>query len=125
MYPWLKPVLRLANHVEIDCRNYPEDGIAEIYFSFRERHFPEEHWTDFKRVLLVWRSALSEDGSDGMLFFMDGPYHFDVQKMDRETFLFGFHTNVGEEGETVVRYVATRQEYEAVRRQLATFAKHQ
>ena len=103
--------------------NYPEDGIAEIYFSFRERHFPEEHWTDFKRVLSVWRSALPEDGSDSMLFFMDGPFHFDVQKMGQEAYLFNFYTRSGETYETEAQHVATRAEYEALRWQLADIGK--
>ena len=74
----------MADQLKLIIKPYPEDGIAEIYFSFRDRFFPSEHWTDLKRVLSVWRSALSDDGSDDTLFFMDGPYWFGVHKMDQD-----------------------------------------
>jgi hypothetical protein len=103
--------------------DYPEDDIAEIYFSFRGRYFPDEHWTDFKRVLSMWHSALSEEGSGDRLWFMDGPFEFDVQKMDQDAYLFSFYHDSAGVSEPVMRHVATRVEYEALRRQLADIAK--
>jgi hypothetical protein len=92
-------------------------GISTVFFKFGDRFFPQDGWTDFDTAIELWCLDLSEDGSSDILFFMDGPYKFSVDKKG-DAFQFRFFENYDHELKEVDRYQCSKENYDYILKKL-------
>lgn len=73
-----------------------EQIFSEIYFHICDGvFFPEEKWDDFSVIIMGWwleKGLQIRDGNGVTFNFMDGPYSFEVSKLN-ESFVIHFITN--------------------------------
>jgi hypothetical protein len=63
--------------------------IGNIWLNFNGRNFPEEKWSDFVSVLLLWWFKewirLSENNAEKVvLMFMEGPFQVNLTRIEEE-----------------------------------------
>ncbi|WP_192365102.1 hypothetical protein [Mesorhizobium mediterraneum] len=107
--------------IVVNKYDFKEDTISTVYFSFDGKYFPSKDWTDYDATIRVWSSILSENGSSGSADFMDGPYHFSVERMSGEIYKFTFMIEYLSGLKKVDECLASRDEYKRIISDIKSF----